>query len=86
MGIISSPLDQNQALVERIKEQLTTIRPLVNLHEGDIEFVSFIDGVVSLRLHGACVGCPLSFYTLKLGIEQQLQESIPEVREVVAVD
>lgn len=85
MGTIST-LDQHQVLIERIKEHLTTIRPLVNLHEGDIEFVSFIDGVVSLRLHGACVGCPLSFYTLKLGIEQQLQESIPEVTEVIAIN
>jgi Fe-S cluster biogenesis protein NfuA len=76
----------DQDLIFKIQEKLSDIRPLVNAHEGDIEFISFKDGIVSVRLHGACVGCALSFYTLKLGIEQHLKEAIPEVCEVIAID
>jgi Fe-S cluster biogenesis protein NfuA len=53
---------------------------------GDIELVDVSDlGVVSVRLLGACVGCPSSTMTLKLGVEQTLKSRIPQVREVVCV-
>jgi Fe-S cluster biogenesis protein NfuA len=53
---------------------------------GDLEFVGVDDqGVVSVRLHGACVGCPSSAMTLKHGIERHLRERVPEVREVICV-
>ncbi len=49
---------------------------------GDVEFVDFEDGVVKVRLKGACAGCPMSQMTLKNGIEQLLKKSIPEVKSV----
>lgn len=71
---------------ERIQKALAAIRPAVQQDGGDLEFVDVTEsGVVSVRLHGACVGCPSSAMTLKLGIERHLREQIPAVREVVCV-
>ncbi len=70
----------------RVEAVLEQIRPNIQMDGGDIEFVSFENGVVSIRLLGACVGCPASIYTLKLGVEQMLKEHIDEVVEVIAVD
>ena len=77
----------HQHIVDTIKETLSHMRPLINAHEGDIQFVSFdsTTGTVYVTLHGACVHCPLSFYTLKMGIEEQLKQAIPQVSHVVAV-
>jgi Fe-S cluster biogenesis protein NfuA len=61
------------------------IRPAVAMDGGDITFEKFEDGVVYLYLQGSCSGCPSSTATLKDGIERRLQESIPEVKEVVSV-
>ena len=73
-------------IVERIQRILDQeIRPAVAMDGGDIVFAGFRDGVVELYLQGACSGCLSSTATLKLGIEQRLQEDIPEVREVVAL-
>lgn len=60
------------------------IRPAIQQHGGDIEFISFQDNIVNLKLHGACVNCPLSLYTLKLGIEEKLKNAVPSVQRVVA--
>ncbi len=76
----------NEQILRKIDEVLAEMRPNIQMDGGDIEFVSFTDGVVSLRLHGACVSCPLSLYTLKLGIEERLKEQVPDVIEVIAVD
>lgn len=71
---------------ERIQKALASIRPAVQQDGGDLEFIGVDSaGVVSVRLHGACIGCPSSNMTLKLGIERRLREEIPEVREVVCV-
>ena len=76
-----------QETVQKIQEVIEQIRPNIQMDGGDIEFVSFDDGVVSVRLLGACVGCPASMYTLKLGLEEALKEHLSgEVREVVAVE
>lgn len=70
----------------RIKEILDTqIRPAVAMDGGDIVFVSFDHGVVSLRMQGACGGCPSSTATLKQGIEARLRHFIPQVQRVEAV-
>ncbi|MCK6485051.1 MAG: NifU family protein [Phycisphaerae bacterium] len=70
----------------RVQEVLALIRPAVQMDGGDLEFVGVDDdGIVSVRLHGACVGCPSSAMTLKMGIERHLREKIPEVREVICV-
>lgn len=58
------------------------VRPAVMMDGGDIEFESFEDGIVFLRMRGACAGCPSSTVTLKDGIENMLRHYVPEVREV----
>lgn len=52
---------------------------------GNVELVSVNDGVVELKLTGACAGCPMSTLTLKMGIERILKQEAPEVKEAVAV-
>ncbi len=76
----------NEQIIDKIQEGLEEMRPNVQMDGGDIQFVSYKDGIVSVKLLGACVGCPLSMYTLKMGIEENLKERIPEIVEVIAVD
>jgi Fe-S cluster biogenesis protein NfuA len=62
------------------------IRPSLQMDGGDIELVDVdADGVVKVRLKGACGGCPMSQLTLTMGVEKRLKENIPEVKSVVAV-
>lgn len=70
---------------EKIEEVLTQIRPMLEADGGGVELVDVIEGIVTLRLLGACGGCPMSTMTLKGGIERILKEQVPEVKEVVAV-
>lgn len=70
---------------EEIKAVLEQIRPALQADGGDVELVSVEDGVVSLKLKGACGHCPMSTMTLKMGIERVLREKIPEVKEVLSV-
>lgn len=71
----------------RILEVLDQIRPALHADGGDVEFLGFDeeDGVVQLRLMGACESCPISMVTLKDGIERRLRSTLPQVTEVVAV-
>jgi Fe-S cluster biogenesis protein NfuA len=72
-----------QAIVRQIVELIDTrIKPAVAQDGGDIEFNSYRDGVVYVKMHGACSGCPSSTLTLKDGIENMLQNYIPEVIRV----
>lgn len=72
---------------DKIKEILDKeIRPLLAMHAGDADFVGFEDGIVKLRLKGACNGCMLSEVTLKAGIEELLKSKIPDVKGVEAVE
>jgi len=71
---------------EKVEAALAKIRPSLQADGGDVELVDVTgDGVVKLKLTGACAGCPMSTMTLKMGIERSLKEQIPEVKEVVAV-
>ncbi len=71
---------------EKVKEVIEQIRPFLKADGGDVEIVEVSDdGTVKVRLTGACGHCPMSTMTLKMGIEKKLKESIPEVKEVVAV-
>ena len=70
---------------EKIEEALAKIRPALQADGGDVELVGVDEGVVSLKLTGACNGCPLASMTLKIGIERVLKGQVPEVKEVVAV-
>lgn len=70
----------------KVQEVLDTLRPYLQADGGDVELVNITDeGVVQLRLQGACGTCPSSIYTLKMGIEEQLKQHIPGVTEVVSV-
>ena len=71
---------------ERIEKALEKIRPSLQADGGDVELVEVgEDGIVKVRLTGACGGCPMSQMTLKMGIERILKEEVPEVKEVVSV-
>jgi Fe-S cluster biogenesis protein NfuA len=73
-------------LLVRVEHILNLIRPAVQSDGGDLELISVSDdGVVQVRLHGACVGCPSSTLTLQAGIERNLRQHVPEIRSVVAV-
>jgi Fe-S cluster biogenesis protein NfuA len=73
--------------LEKIEEVLGTVRPAIQMDGGDVEFVDFdeSEGLVTVRLMGHCVGCPMSRATLKQGIEARLKTAVPEVRGVEAV-
>ena len=73
---------------QKIEQCLELVRPRLAMHGGNVEFVDWNEekGLVSVRFLGGCKGCPLSQMTLKMGIEAVLQEWIPEVKEVIAVD
>jgi Fe-S cluster biogenesis protein NfuA len=70
---------------EKVEEALNKVRPALMADGGNVELVDVQDGVVKVRLTGACGGCPMSQMTLKMGIERHLKKEIPEVIEVVAV-
>jgi len=70
---------------ERVEEALKKIRPALEADGGGIELVDVVDGVVSVRLQGACKGCPGAQMTLKMGVERVLKEEIPEIKSVEAV-
>jgi Fe-S cluster biogenesis protein NfuA len=71
---------------ERVEQVINLIRPAVQSDGGDVEFVDLTpEGTVKIRLHGACVGCPSSNITLKVGIERNLRAHVPEVQRIEAV-
>jgi Fe-S cluster biogenesis protein NfuA len=70
---------------EKVEGVLDKIRPSLLADGGDVELVDVNDGTVTLKLTGACAGCPFSTMTIKMGIEKILKKEIPEVKEVVAV-
>ena len=73
-------------LRKQVADILKQLRPAVQSDGGDIELVDVDErGVVSVRLLGACIGCPSALMTLKLGVEQTLKNSIPQVSEVICV-
>lgn len=68
---------------EKVKEVLDQVRPALQRDGGDVELIEVNDdGIVTVRLQGACAGCPMSQMTLKMGIEQHIKRQIPEVKEV----
>ena len=70
---------------EKVQAALEQVRPALLADGGDVQLIDVKDGVVALRLTGACGGCPMASMTLKSGIERVLKEQVPEVKEVVAV-
>ena len=70
---------------EKIEKALEQIRPALQADGGDIELVNVENGVVQVRLTGACGGCPMSQMTMKQGVERVIREMVPEVERVEAV-
>jgi Fe-S cluster biogenesis protein NfuA len=70
---------------EKLKSIIAQIRPGLQADGGDIELVGVKDGIVSVRLVGACGNCPMSSITLKNGVERFIRNKMPEVKEVVSV-
>ena len=72
---------------DRIEAVLSSIRPALHADGGDVELVEFdeTEGIVQLRLMGACGSCPISTMTLKQGIERRIMMAVPEVRGILAV-
>ncbi len=70
---------------EIVEKNLDKIRPAIQADGGNVELIEICeDGVIKVRLTGACSGCPMATLTLKQGVEKILKENIPEVKEVVA--
>lgn len=67
---------------EKVEAAINKIRPMLQADGGDVELIGIDDGVVTVKLQGACAGCPMSQMTLKNGIERFLKKEIPEVKSV----
>ena len=73
-------------LKDKVEDALDKVRPSLQADGGDVELIEVDDdGVVKVKLQGACAGCPMSQMTLKMGIEKMLKQSIPEVDRVESV-
>ena len=70
---------------EKVESVLDQIRPSLQADGGDVELVDVTDGIVKVKLKGACSGCPFSTLTVKQGIEHILKEKLPEIIEVISV-
>lgn len=82
----NSENESDSPIIKQIKRLLETeIKPVVALDGGDIAFVSYENQVLSLKMMGACSGCPSSQATLKDGIEVRMKQALPEIKEVISV-
>ena len=70
---------------EKVEAALEKIRPALRADGGDVELVDIKDGVVTVKLTGACGSCPMSTMTLQMGVERVVREEVPEVKQLVAV-
>ncbi len=71
---------------EKIEKAIEQIKPNLQVDGGDVELVDVSDdGVVKVKLLGACHGCPMSQMTLKMGIERHLKKEVPEIKEVISI-
>jgi Fe-S cluster biogenesis protein NfuA len=70
---------------ERVEHVLESIRPYIQGDGGDLELVDIVDGIVQIRLAGACVGCMHSLMTLQAGVERMLKQAVPEIKGVEAM-
>ncbi|MGC8623983.1 MAG: NifU family protein [Phycisphaerae bacterium] len=87
MNTVPASSKQSVTLYQRVQEVLDTLRPMIQWDGGDVELLSVgSDGVVTVRFHGACVGCPSSQATLRLGLEKNIRERITEITAVISED
>lgn len=79
-------MNEEETMRERVETALSKIRPLLQADGGNVELVEVTaEGVVKVRLTGACAGCPMSQMTLKMGLERAIKQEVPEVKEVIAL-
>jgi Fe-S cluster biogenesis protein NfuA len=84
--LLKIPESGEDNMKEQVIEALKKVRPALQRDGGDIELVSVEEnGVVKVRLKGACGSCPMSTMTLKMGVEKMLKQEVPDVKEVVQV-
>ena len=69
-------------MLEEVKNALEEIRPMLQADGGDVKLVEVKDGVVRLKLIGACSGCAMAKMTLRMGIEKKLREKVPQIKGV----
>ena len=73
-------------MLEKVQAVLDQVRPMLQRDGGDVELIEVTaDGIVKVKLQGACGSCPMSTMTLKMGIEKAIKEQIPEIVEVQQV-
>jgi Fe-S cluster biogenesis protein NfuA len=76
---------QEVKMREKVQAALERVRPALLADGGDVQLIDVKDGVVTLKLTGACGGCPMATMTLRNGIERVLKEQVPEIKRVVAI-
>jgi Fe-S cluster biogenesis protein NfuA len=75
----------SQTVKEKVQKAIEEIRPRLQADGGDIELIDVKEGVVKVKLKGACAGCPMSTMTVQWGVENFLKKNIPEVKKVEAI-
>ncbi|MDZ7316581.1 MAG: NifU family protein [candidate division KSB1 bacterium] len=70
---------------DQVEAVLDMIRPALMADGGNVELVDVTDGIVKLRLQGACHGCPMSQMTLRMGIERELRRHLPGIQQVISI-
>jgi Fe-S cluster biogenesis protein NfuA len=75
--------DTPDTLEARTREAVESVRPYIQGHGGDIEFVKVEAGMLHVRLRGACRGCPHAAMTLQMGVERHVREMVPEINGIV---
>lgn len=71
---------------DKVNNALESIRPFLKADGGDVQLVNIQDGIVRIKLMGACQTCDISHITMKAGVEESIKRAIPEVKEVIAVN
>ncbi|MDR0341295.1 MAG: NifU family protein [Mycoplasmataceae bacterium] len=74
---------ENEAIVTKIKNLISELKYYIQNDGGDMEFVSFIDGILTIKISGACVGCDYAYNTFDEGIKLSLLTEIKEIKDVV---
>lgn len=75
-------MTENTELKAKVAEVLEQVRPNLQADGGDVELIDVVDGIVKVKLQGACHGCPMAAMTLQMGIERVIKSQIPEITSV----
>lgn len=79
-------MEREEAIKEIKKQIVEKIRPALVMDGGNIEFIEYNDGILKVKLLGACHGCPMASVTLKNAVFEVLKEYVPEIKEVVSIN